>query len=696
MKSSSRPMEKRNLPVRTVVWFFFWFFSLIYLEALLHWVAFHTFTGHFLYVLGFTIPFAAALTLLASFVPRQLSYAVTILLSLVLIILYGSQMVYQFVFGSLYSVSLIQQGGDAITSFWRETLLTIWNNLHLVLLVLLPLVILIVFHKFFRKWLKPTNYLCRTIMIVTALVFFIITLQCLQIGGTGYFSTHYFYHNNSTTIDQATNRFGLLTAFRLELFTADSNGNDISNDYYIPENTTQPIESPSVPDADTSAPPPDTSDAPVTVPTEPPIEYNVLDIDFNTLNGLTDNETIQALNGYFNSLVGTQKNEYTGMLADYNLIYICAESFSTAALDPDLTPTLYRLANQGIIFNNYYNTFPNVTTDGEYTMCLGLYPDGTRGKKDASFKASIENYLPYALGNIFTEQKGIETYGYHNYVGSYYSRKQTHANMGYTMKFMNAGMKFTTSWPSSDYEMMTQSVDDYITMEQFHAYYMTFSGHYVYDKETNLIAERNWEYVEDLDMPEACKAYLSCHIELEKAIAYLMERLEEAGIADKTAIVIAGDHFPYGLTNKQYSTLVGYTVDDFTKFKSSLIFWVGGMEENIIVDEYCCNADILPTVLNLWGFEYDSRMLAGTDVFSDGTHIAILRDYSFFTDKVWFNASSGKAQYLVDESELPENYLNNLVRLVQTKYSVSVDILNTDYYRFIYDNVRAEGPPDTE
>ena len=27
------------------------------------------------------------------------------------------------------------------------------------------------------------------------------------------------------------------------------------------------------------------------------------------------------------------------------------------AIDPELTPTLYRLANEGIIFNNYYNVF---------------------------------------------------------------------------------------------------------------------------------------------------------------------------------------------------------------------------------------------------------------------------------------------------------------------------------------------------
>ena len=417
--------------------------------------------------------------------------------------------------------------------------------------------------------------------------------------------------------------------------------------------------------------------------------YNVLNIDFDALNQMTEDSKIQAINDYCASLTGSNQNDYTGMLSDYNLILLCAESFDTGAIDPELTPTLYRLANEGIIFNNYYNTFPNTTTDGEYALCMGLYPDGTRGKTNSSFDASIKNELAFALGNVFQEQKGIQSYGYHNFEGSYYHRNQTHPNMGYSMKFAREGMSFTSSWPASDLEMMEQSIDDYLGQEQFHAYYMTFSGHYRYDTSTNLIAKKNWEQVQDLDYSKASRAYLSCNIELEKAMTYLMQRLEEEGVAEKTAIVLAGDHFPYGLTDEQYSELVGYDIDKFNKFKSTLIFWVGGMEENIVVDEYCCNVDILPTILNLWGFEYDSRMLAGTDVFSDGTHVAVLKDHSFYTDKVWLNASSGEIRYLVDESEVPASYIEDMIKYVKTKGSISVDILNTNYYEFVRSNLSA-------
>ena len=215
---------------------------------------------------------------------------------------------------------------------------------------------------------------------------------------------------------------------------------------------------------------------------------------------------------------------------------------------------------------------------------------------------------------------------------------------------------------------------------------MTFSGHYKYDIGTNEMAKRNWDQVKDLPYSSnAIKAYLSCNIEFDKAIGYLMERLKQAGVADRTAIVIAGDHFPYGLKDSEYAELIGHDIDGFSKFKSTLIFWVGGLEKNIVVDEYCCNVDVLPTILNLWGFEYDSRLLAGTDVFSDGTHAAVLVDKSFLTDKVWFNASTGEIRYQVPESEIPEGYVENMNQLIATRFSISADILNTAYYNFVFD-----------
>lgn len=635
---------------------FYWAFALMYWECLLSGAVFHSF-GVRIYALGFTLSAALLVTLVLSFL-RKGCFGAEILLTAVLTLLYGSQIVYHFIFGTLYSVAMVSQGGEAMTNFWRELLAAMGDHFPWLIALLVPLVLRIFLRKGLKGELRAKG---RIVLLALAVALFALTRADIRQTGTEMFSDEDYYRSGEIATNQTTQRFGLLTTIRLEL---TRHAKTEEQDYYIPEETQ--------------------GENPAQEPAE--VRYNVMDIDFDALNAMTEDKKLLAINDYCSKVTGTNQNEYTGMLKDYNLIVMCAESFSPAAIDKDLTPNLYKLTQQGIIFNNYYNTFPNTTTDGEYALMQGLYPDAGRSKAVSSLYASRNSYLPFTLGNVFQSQRGVESFGYHNYRGSYYGRSESHPNMGYTMKFAGDGMTFTTNWPASDLEMMEQSVDDYIGKEPFHAYYMTFSGHYKYDIGTNEMAKRNWDQVKDLPYSSnAIKAYLSCNIEFDKAIGYLMERLEQAGVADRTAIVIAGDHFPYGLKDSEYAELIGHDIDGFSKFKSTLIFWVGGLEENIVVDEYCCNVDVLPTILNLWGFEYDSRLLAGTDVFSDGTHAAVLVDKSFLTDKVWFNASTGEIRYQVPESEVPEGYVENMNQLIATRFSISADILNTAYYNFVFD-----------
>lgn len=666
-----------------MLWCGYWFLSILLWEVLIELTVFEQLSGTLHYVAAFSLILASALALITTVLPRKIRFWGVLAITVVMVLLYGSQMVYNFVFGTLYSISQMGMGGNALAAFWKEVLYTMWENILWILALLIPVVPLTLIRIFGKNRVSRLGWISSLFMLAVSAGVYFVLMQSLVAGGTGYYSDYYYYTSDQVVTNQAASRFGLMTAFRLELLGSELDKAEETEPEQI--STSAPED---------SEPPESVSTEPAeTEPTEPAVSYNVLEIDWDALRGLTEDKAILALNEYCSELTGTNKNEYTGMLRDYNLIVLCAESFSTAAIHPEVTPTLYRLANEGIIFNNFYNSYPNTTTDGEYSLCLGLFPDSSRTKASSSMYVSRNLYLPYALGNIFREELEVPGYGYHNYEGYYYGRDESHPNMGYSMKFMNDGMRFSYSWPSSDLEMMEQSVGDYISSDsQFHAYYMTFSGHYQYHVNTNYIARDNYKYVKHLDYSEGSKCYLACHVELDRALAYLMEKLEEAGVAEKTAIVIAGDHFPYGLSNYQYSELVGYTIDEFSKYKSSLIFWVGGLEENIVVDEYCCNVDILPTILNLWGFEYDSRILAGTDVFSDGEHVAVLSDKSFLTDKVWLNASNGKIKYLVEESELPEGYIDSMIRLVESKFTVSAQILRTGYYNFIY----GKEPPEID
>lgn len=640
----------------------YWLFAIAYWEILVHAGMYGHFQGSFRFALGFGAAIALALGALVGFLPRRGGRWGNLLLTVALTVVYGSQMVYCFIFGTPYSVSQIGLGADAVSSFWRELVSTMGDRFPWLLGLLVPLAVLLVLWRL--DGLQRPGWQRQLAMVVLAVAAAAGTYAGIRLGGMAMYSDYYFFTSTRSTTAQTLERFGVPMTFYLELTHTEDTQEDAL--LLAPQPTIPQEEEPTEPVG------------------QPPV-YNVLPVDFDALSRSTDNEKLIALNDYCSRQTGTKQNEYTGMLSDYNLILICAESFSPAAVDPEITPTLYKLTHEGFIFNNFYNSFPNTTIDGEYSLLQGLYPDSARGKNNSSMLASAENSLPFALGNIFAAQRGLHSWGYHNNIASYYSRNVSHPNMGYEMQFNHKGMELTGYWPTSDFEMMEQSVDDYIHESQFNVYYMTFSGHYQYKVPLNAIADGNYHLVRDL--PDYCmaqKAYLACHIELDKAMEYLLQRLEEEGVADKTAIVMCADHFPYGLLKNQYFQMIGEPEDYFTMYKSNLVFWVGGMEEPIQVDEYCCNVDILPTILNLWGLDYDSRMLPGTDVFSDSPHVAVLIDHSFLTDQAWFNANTGEIRYQVDEREISPTYVEDMNRRVAAQFDFSQEVLRNDYYGFVF------------
>lgn len=638
----------------------YWLFSFLYWEFLAHAGMYDRFQGSFRYALGISGAIALLIATVVGFLPVKWIVPMNLVLTLGGTVLYGSQMVYCFIFGTPYSVSQMGLGAGAVSQFYREMLTTMQQNWPWIAALLLPLAVLLAVTRF-HGFSQPDRKSRIAALALTALLIPAVWLD-ISSGGTNMFSDYYFFTNRKSTTAQTMERFGVPMTFVLEL-TRPENSGSMGIPVEMPADETIPEE------------------------IETPVVYNVLPLDFDALSAGTDNEKIIALNNYFSQVPGTNQNEYTGMLRDYNLIFICAESFSPAAVDPEYTPTLYKLTHEGFVFENYYNTFPNTTTDGEYTLTQGLYPDSTKDKYSSSMMASANNDLPFALGNFFSREFGVKSWGYHNNVGNYYRRDLSHPNMGYEMKFNKDGMTFTGYWPTSDLEMMEQSVDDYINQPQFHAYYMTFSGHYQYNPEDNGVVRKHYNELADSQWRHMSqKGYLACHKELDLALEYLLNRLEEAGVADRTAIVMASDHTPYGLDKDLYFQMIGKEKDFFGWYHSNLVFWVGSMEEPIVVKEYCSTADILPTILNLWGFPYDSRLYPGTDVFSDGVHAAVLIDHSFLTDKVWFNSNTGEIRYLVPEEEVPANYVENMNQLIASRFEFSAEILRNDYYRYLVGN----------
>ena len=635
----------------------------VYVELCLHLCVFGSMDRYAGYPVLFGLLGGALCTLVVSSLPKVLRQITGVFLVAAQVLLAEVQLVYHCIFGDFMPVSQIGMGGNVVVNFNSQLLYGIRQNLLKILLLLLPLIAVILCLALRRgQALKLRLRWKQTMASSAVLLALLLTVTGLMyVGRDNAFSVYRTFTNVNTSTDSSYKKIGMLatTAQELRYMLFSGSGSIMITPSSL-----------------------NMSDVPRTYSSN---SYNVIEsIDFTALADSTDSDILKATDEYLSNATPTRKNNYTGLLKDYNLITICAESFCPWFISEELTPTLYKLSHTGILFENYYGTFQSVTTNGEYTMCMGLYPDMSRTKTDSSFNVAGTNYLPFCLGNAL-KGMGYQAWGYHDYIGDFYNRNITHANMGYTFKAADSGLAMKIDWPSSDLEMMEASIDDYINSgEPFHAYYMTFSGHYQYNWD-NAMSAKNRDAVKDLPYSEPVKAYIACNLELEYALEYLMQRLEEAGVADKTCIVLTNDHYPYGLTEDEYNELAGQTLDTtFEKYRNSFICYVPGLSENIVVDEYCSTADILPTLLNLFGVDYDSRLLAGTDVLSSGLHVAVLSDKSFLTKTFRYDAGT-ETVIPADESITVSDGLVKTYRLyVDSRFQLSGNILNSDYYAHVF------------
>ena len=419
----------------------------------------------------------------------------------------------------------------------------------------------------------------------------------------------------------------------------------------------------------------------------------VMELDFESLAANETNSKIADLHKYFSKRTPTYKNEYTGKYKDYNLIYITAEGFSHYAIDEKLTPTLYKMYQGGYRFNNFYNPIWGVSTsDGEYVNCTGLLPKS--GVWSFYRSGENKNNMAFTMGRQFLKHGANNVYAYHNHTHSYYHRDISHPNMGYVYKGVGNGLedKITKCWPESDLEMIEATADEYISKNRFHAYYMTVSGHLEYSFTGNSMAKKNKSAVEHLENSEAVKAYYACNIELDKAMEALLTKLNEAGVADKTLIVIAADHYPYGLEDKEnenkyhyFDELAGHSVEtNFELYKSALIMYSPSMKQGVDVDKVCSSIDIIPTLSNLFGFEYDSRLLMGRDIFSNSSPLVVFSNRSFITDKGKYNSVTRTFTPNPDVVlENEEKYISDMKNEVNNMFVASSGILDNDYYGIV-------------
>lgn len=606
-----------------------------------------------LYTLGFSLAAGLLLALLGkAFSPKAGRMIVTVLW-VVLSIFYMGQVVYYAIFKVYFTLFSVGGAGQVaqFSSVIFSTILQCWWAL---LLMLVPLVLLIWQGKKRMEW-GHGQWKELLAPLIAALVLQMATTGCALLDTGGAMSVSRLYTTDFIS-NLSVSRFGLLTTFRIEA----------RNAWLGPM--------PAVTTGNEQEPEPEPEP-------EPEKEKQVMDIDFTALAEATGDAQLAEMYRYFAKTVPGTENDYTGYFKGKNLIFLTCESLWKYAIDPNLTPNLYKLWNEGFQFTNFYNPIWGVSTlDGEYVNLLGLIPvTGTW-----SMTESATNWLPFSFGNQFRAM-GYTTRAYHDHTYTYYSRNKSHPNLGYDYKGVGNGLNIKVMWPESDVDMMNATLDTVLADEHFMTYYLTVSGHLEYNFFGNCMAMRNEEAVETLNLPEAARAYLACNIELDKAIGVLLQKLEETGHDKDTVIMLAPDHYPYGLDSESLNALAGKELDQFSMYQSCFLIWSADMENPIVIDKPVSSLDILPTVSNLFDLEYDSRLMMGTDMLSDTQSPVIFQDHSWLTAYGRYNAAADHYTPIIATGS-DDYYVSSINRQVDQKFTYSKLILRKDFFRHLWDD----------
>lgn len=613
---------------------------LIFFEAMFALISFDIYSkGEVLSILIYSLFVSFVMTILMTIWSEKVNRIFGYIIYFIFCFWFALETIFKAFLQTFFSLDCFKLSDQAM-GFAGETIKVIVGNIHYLILFFLPFILLIIFRKKIDLNIKENKKYLYSYIILIPLSFLSYRLYINSTKDNKDISLYDLYYNTNN-IPLSIQKMGVLSSTGLDIYRNIFGFEDkVIEVNYEEENN----------DEDLFV-----------------YEKNNLDLD------LSSNKLNKDIKEYIDNNPGTSKNKYTGMFENKNLIFVVAESFSEIGIDKDRTPTLYKLTNNGFIFDNFYVPYYLSTIGGEFQSLTGLYPNYSTLTKWKSGK----NSFPYGLATTFKE-KGYNTYAYHAHDGYFQNRYKYLKALGFdNFKACNMELDINCNmWPESDIEMIKATTNDYINSDKpFMTYYMTVSGHLDYTKESNSIVSKNWDLVKNLDYSDKAKSYLATQIELDRAMESLLKELENKGILEDTVIVLLADHYPYGLSLEEINELSSYQRDELFEINHNALIIYNSSMKNTNVTKVGMPIDVLPTIYNLFDIKYDSRLFAGSDLLSNNEGMVILDNLSWITDKGKYNSLNGKYS-----GDIDSDYINNII---QNKIIFSRNMITYDGYRYI-------------
>ena len=424
---------------------------------------------------------------------------------------------------------------------------------------------------------------------------------------------------------------------------------------------------------------------------------------------------------YFKDKKEEPKNEYSNIFEGKNVIVIHGESIQNNVInrkfnDIETTPTLNKLASEGMYFSNFYSQVSvGTSSDAEFTFNTSLMP-----AQNGTVFVSYFDRKYYATPQ-FLKDKGYYTFSMHGNNADFWNRRTMHKNLGYDKFYSKETYKVTKEntigLGISDKEFFKQSIEKMKKLNNkgkpFYGLLITLTNHTPfsdvekygeYDVDIKNGGLKDEETGEDIPSPymEGTKLgnyFKSIHY-ADEALGEFIQALEDNGLMDNTVFVLYGDH-DGRLPKKDYNKLYNYDAEtdkvkteedegyfNFDDYQYELnrkvpfIIWtpdMKGTKLNQEITNVMGMYDVMPTLGNMLGFS--NKYALGHDIFNiKENNIVVFPNGNWVTNNIYYNSQKG--QYLaLKEEAIDENYIEKNNKYTEKLLAVSDDIIVFDLFK---------------
>ncbi len=411
-------------------------------------------------------------------------------------------------------------------------------------------------------------------------------------------------------------------------------------------------------------------------------EYSFRDLQTTFFKpAVKDNpEETKFLDNIYSEDTPRRENKYTGIFEGKNVIFLQLEGLDNWLLNETDTPTMYKMLKNSINFTQHYSYYNGggSTFNSELAVNTGFITPISYTKNAYSFN---RNYFPNSLPNVL-KRKGYSVNAFHMNNGEYYMRNTNYANWGYDNYYglMDSKLYLDASYQLDRELILNEDFYDKIFNQKtpFMHYIITYTPHTPFSLDSKvgkLLAEKSEEEgvkISNLAEEEVARLYAS---ETDYMVELLLKGLEDNGLIDNTIIVAYADHYLYTLNDKTILDKYKETSDNRIN-KTPFFIWSNGMK-GVEATKVNSQLDILPTVLNMLGEEFNKEDYIGTDVMDE-----FYSGYVFFSDYSWYDGTN-YVQYSdkVSEDVIQKTYINTINDQINKRIKQNDLTLKYDYFR---------------